>query len=1227
MAVVLLMAITGYGQSANPDNFAKMVDILPPAPNAAAMARYGGIALNKNTGTPNISIPLYALNGKKLKADVRLSYASNGIRVDEIASRAGMGWILQGGGVITRTVRGWADETHTRKVPWASVGLNWGTYNYMKELADATFASGADGEPDLFTYSYPGASGSFVFDHEMNVVQVPFKNQIIEHDFTGTAWNFKITDEQGIVYYYGGSGAVEKTKRTSDCAKGHTAFTPTAWYIKKIEHPNGETINFYYEAHTYSYDEGLSETMRYDAPGAAISQPNCFNPPYGGSGAPASGGVVCTNSCTTQGVLLTGIATDVAKIQINYISRSDCEDKLISSVQLREVPSNTLAGYFNLQYSTTTSATGYPGAAMVGTGANLTPYLTTVQEFTADGSQHRDHFFQYNDPASRPARLSYSQDHWGYFNGKTNTTLVPRPSDPQNLPHFPFATANREPDGAFAAKGLLCKVAYPTGGMDSIVYEPNSVWGSQPRNVPHEYTCSVTAVNNSEEKSNTFYFEMGNEPAVQLDMACISTDPSVTNFTHHHVGSVEILSSNGTIVGSYPLAPGYSNFTTIYLSPAGTYQLVIKAMGIGIKTSVTIRYKKEAAPLMANIPVGGLRVKKVLTASPTERPLVKQYHYGQLATPEQSSAAEVQWPEYFKFYTKRDMCYLGIPGPNNHQIGWKLTGHLAMHANSQIGLFNFGGAPVGYTSVIESEGENFENGAVQTTFITNPDRLGITLMGNTMLNAAKSARSNVTNALPLTVTVLKRAADGSLFPIKNTEYTYNLNYTVGKSVWGYTVNQDYSNLISYDTTCGPANIATCPWVNENLIRATETYSMMKYEYPSYWVTNDAVTETVYDQNGQNPIVTVTNKFYENVRHLQLTKQQVTTSEGKNIETVNQYPVDLAGTAVYDAMLAKNILTPLVSSASTENTNPVSEMKINYGLVAGNNIEPVLLQKGIGGNMLVNDGTIDLYDNKGNILQFTGADGIPNAIIWGYNGQYPVAKITGATYTQSIAQLSVTVPALQNLDGASLLTELNRIRTGLPTAQVMSYTYKQFAGVTSITDIAGLTITYNYDGFNRLINVIDQDGNTVKKMDYSFVGATPTPMRLYFNTQQSQVFYNNLCANGFVSEGVTYSVPAGRYFSVVSQSDADAKAMAEITSNGQQYTNRNSTCYNSAACSGVDRRMVGCLCEKGYRVYTNSVNNGNGTFTCTFHYRWSDGFNGPDMTETVTSASACSIVVQ
>jgi hypothetical protein len=77
-----------------------MVDILPPAPNASAIIKHSAITVSNNTGSPNINIPLFALKGTKLGTNLALGYSSTGIKVDEIASRVGMGWSLQAGGEL-----------------------------------------------------------------------------------------------------------------------------------------------------------------------------------------------------------------------------------------------------------------------------------------------------------------------------------------------------------------------------------------------------------------------------------------------------------------------------------------------------------------------------------------------------------------------------------------------------------------------------------------------------------------------------------------------------------------------------------------------------------------------------------------------------------------------------------------------------------------------------------------------------------------------------------------------------------------------------------------------------------------------------------------------------------------------------------------------------------------------------------------------------------------------
>lgn len=83
----------------------------PASPDAAALGKYGVFPVSYQTGTVNINIPLYTIKSKSLTLPMMLNYHPSGIKVDEISSSIGLSWSLNAGGVITRVIKGIADDT------------------------------------------------------------------------------------------------------------------------------------------------------------------------------------------------------------------------------------------------------------------------------------------------------------------------------------------------------------------------------------------------------------------------------------------------------------------------------------------------------------------------------------------------------------------------------------------------------------------------------------------------------------------------------------------------------------------------------------------------------------------------------------------------------------------------------------------------------------------------------------------------------------------------------------------------------------------------------------------------------------------------------------------------------------------------------------------------------------------------------------------------------------
>lgn len=188
---------------------------------------------------------------------------------------------------------------------------------------------------------------------------------------------------------------------------------------------------------------------------------------------------------------------------------------------------------------------------------------------------------------------------------------------------------------------------------------------------------------------------------------------------------------------------------------------------------------------------------------------------------------------------------------------------------------------------------------------------------------------------------------------------------------------------------------------------------------------------------------------------------------------------------------------------------------------------------------------------------------------------------------------------------------------------------------------------------------------------------------YYNAAVSQNFIPESCEDGYKPSPlyVTYTVPAAKYASKISQADADQKAAYDIAVNGQFYANANANCvintdpvwqandpaetacgtgtqlghklirmtdinpnsptYNTqqwidvgedhatcplptcstSTCTGVQNKCVFGVCEAGIIIHTGSTTISGQTY-CVYHYEWSDGSWSGDYYTPASSPYEC-----
>ncbi len=484
--------------------------IIPNSPEATEFVKYGNTSVSMYTGTPNISIPIYTVQGKEFSLPISLSYDAGGIKVTQIATQVGLAWSLQAGGMVSRITNGKPD--HVLEAASRYYGSFYTEYeelnafyqttisenqiyqpinpsylntlqSYLRYERDQILGGEIDTQPDYFSFNVGSISGTIYIDPVSGEARCNNgKNYKIT--YTGSLSNFigggitkwHIIDELGNQYFFD-KYDVTKTLIDSSGEDDRKKYI-SSWQLTKIISANGlDTLLFNHTLSGYWQNEKYVPAAVATVSNLVFSTNNIVNP------CPLVTGGVNSNITpySIEQQYLSSISLN-GDIIITFQQSSEERKDLSNRYALEKISiANGIDWELNQSYFKSSSNIDLNNITAI-TQDDIRLKLDSVIKKT-NGSTvgQQTYAFDYFSPIDVPNLQSFSQDFWGFYNGKPNNTtlgLVPKMTILDvtgNGNTQSFTGADRDPVFNSGKNGTLSKITYPTGGHTEFEYEPHSV--------------------------------------------------------------------------------------------------------------------------------------------------------------------------------------------------------------------------------------------------------------------------------------------------------------------------------------------------------------------------------------------------------------------------------------------------------------------------------------------------------------------------------------------------------------------------------------------------------------------------------------------------------------------------------------------------------------------------------------------------------------------------------
>lgn len=1085
--IIILLQFVSKGQQIRPS----LISSGTISPEAASIGKFGNIPVSYSTGIPSITIPIYEINVGKIKLPISLDYHSGGIKVDEISSSVGIGWALNCGGTISRNLAGLADEGNGGYLSQPDAdAVNQNPANYWQYLYDVTNGV-SESTPDFFNYNINGQSGKFLINKDNSIFQIPVTNNKIETYAVSNGISFKITDENGIIYFYDRSETYTFGSVNNYIIPAYNS----VWHLSKIIDQNSiDTIFLNYQGgcgntandkiHNSTYTIGTQPVCTNGGNSSLVDvnsgsesyQNNWYTPFFVSSVAWRGGKIAFQYSCDRV-----DRTSEPRMNQMEIYANNNGSESLIKKIKL-------FHSYF-FNNSTLSNINAYSNSDE----RNYRLRLDSVGFLpTTAPSQSAYYRITYNN-TPMASRESYAQDVFGFNNSQwQNTTLLAKQLVPQGIncsgiiiPAYQYiGSANRDVNESSLIACSIQSIQYPTVGKSVFELEAHKYTTNTSSIISENKNCSASEGYTTNATStftmpssctnvrlNVFlssynYPEITNRPKATLtDQTTGQVIFKTTNMTPNENLSTGIVAVNLIAGHNYLI-----NVNIYSTSPVATNQNRVRGnFDIFWERSTSTKEIKSG---------GGLRVKSITNYSNDGSFVSSEtYKYGE----SESGIGILLTPYNYFSINSQDLTFrVGCtdysssnPTPQTmcvYKTGYKTT---VYHSGSLNPVSHFSGSPVMYSTVTKYQqnasgktdnGKTVYNYSISSDYqaIPGPDVFNnnFVLMPNTWRNGYLVSE-----------TIYKSDKNLGFIKKRCKNYIYTEDRIASKKVLKVTAIYSESGCNTHSSTSVYQDINTSVYSINTGINLLQS-----------------VVDTFYDDNSDK-IVTTENYYYNNPTHLFPTKKQTTGSKGELITEELKYPIDfLTNGGIHSQLVNRHIISPVIENLKSVNGVQIKKYNTNYYDFFGDGkvLQPRTIEEQISNYPKSVRFIFNSYNRYGNLQEQQKSNDVKEVFLWGYNNTNIVARILGSDYNtvkQYIDQRILDNP----IDDEQLRSELNKLRNALlgSPSLITTYTYKPLIGMTSQTDTNGKITYYDYDNVGRLKSIRDYNNKLLKVYEYKY----------------------------------------------------------------------------------------------------------------------------------------------